>query len=275
MCALFGHVVAAGTDGGAGVSYFLLQVPAHIPGSILRCRVGTGVARRPCGISATCARPPLDGGANHHYIPPGMENILPCLALRGRPREFDLDEALAAALRVFWRRGYEGASMAELTAEMGIAKPSLYAAFGNKEELFKKALDLYEREKMAYMADALQEPTSRRMAERLLTGALEMQTSSCDPKGCLGVISTVACGQDASPIRDCVIERQKSSRQALIMRLEEFQKQGDLPADIEPEALARYMTAVLQGLSVQAGAGASAQELKSLVAMAMRTWPGR
>jgi len=204
-----------------------------------------------------------------------MESVLACLAPKGRPREFDVDEALTAALRVFWRRGYEGASMAELTAEMGIAKPSLYAAFGNKEELFKKALDLYEREKMAYMAEALKAPTSRQMAEKLLMGALAMQTSSCDPKGCLGVISSVACGQEASPIRDCVIERQKSSRNLLIARLEDYQRDGDLPADIEPEALARYMTAVLQGLSVQAGAGASVQELKSLVDMAMRTWPGR
>jgi AcrR family transcriptional regulator len=198
-----------------------------------------------------------------------------CCVSKGRPREFNVDEALTAALRVFWRRGYEGASMAELTAEMGIAKPSLYAAFGNKEELFKKALDLYEREKMAYMAEALKEPTSRRMAERLLLGALEMQTSSCDPKGCLGVISSVACGPEAASIRECVIERQKSSRQALIDRLEEYKKDGDLPADIETEALARYMVAVLQGLSVQAGAGASKDELKSLVEMAMRTWPGR
>ena len=164
--------------------------------------------------------------------------------------------------------------MAELTAEMGIAKPSLYAAFGNKEELFKKALDLYEREKLSYMTKALQEPTSRQMAERLLLGALEMQTSNCDPKGCLGVISAVACGPEASSIGECVIERQNSAREALIYRLEEYKTEGDLPSDIEPEALARYMTAVLQGLSVQAGAGASKAELSSLVDMAMRTWPG-
>jgi len=204
-----------------------------------------------------------------------MESLASCCSPKGRPREFDVDEALTAALRVFWRRGYEGASMAELTAEMGIAKPSLYAAFGNKEELFKKALDLYEREKLAYMADALKEPTSRRMAERLLYGALEMQTSSCDPKGCLGVISSVACGPEASSIRECVIEKQRSARKAVIARLEEYQREGDLPADIEPEALSRYMTAVLQGLAVQAGAGASREELKSLVEMALRTWPGR
>jgi len=212
---------------------------------------------------------------NLHYIPHGMESAASCCVPKGRPREFDVEEALTAALRVFWRRGYEGASMAELTAEMGIAKPSLYAAFGNKEELFKKALDLYEREKLAYMTEALKEPTSRKMAERLLLGALKMQTSNCDPKGCLGVISSIACGPEASSIRQCVIERQKSSRQALIDRLEEFRAQGDLPADIEAEALARYMTALLQGLSVQAGAGASYDELKSLVEMALRTWPGQ
>ena len=165
--------------------------------------------------------------------------------------------------------------MAVLTAEMGIAKPSLYAAFGNKEELFKKALDLYEREKMAYMADALKEPTSRGMVERLLLGALEMQTSSSNPKGCLGVISAVACGPEAATIRECVIERQESIRRVVIARLEDYKKEGDLPSDIDTEALARYMTAVLQGLSVQAGAGASKPELKSLVDMAMRTWPGR
>jgi AcrR family transcriptional regulator len=198
-----------------------------------------------------------------------------CPAPKGRPREFDLDEALAAALRVFWQRGYEGASMAELTAAMGITKPSLYAAFGNKEALFKKALDLYEREKMAYMEPALEEPTSRRMAERLLTGALHMQTSTCDPKGCLGVISTMACGQEAESVRAFVIERQQKSRDALIARLERAKAEGDLPADIEPEALARYMVAVMQGLSVQASAGASCDDLRSLVDMAMRTWPGR
>jgi AcrR family transcriptional regulator len=204
-----------------------------------------------------------------------MKIDLECPAPKGRPREFDVDEALAAALRVFWQQGYDAASMAELTAAMGITKPSLYAAFGNKEALFRKALDLYEREKMAYMSAALEEPTSRRVAERLLRGALAMQTSSCDPRGCLGVISSVACGPEASSIRECVIERQKGSRDAMIARLERAKQEGDLPADIDPEALARYMVAVLQGLSVQAKTGATSEELTSMVDMALRTWPGR
>ena len=98
--------------------------------------------------------------------------------IRGRPREFCVDEALSAALQVFWRRGYEGASLTELTEAMGITRPSLYAAFGNKEALFRKALDLYEREKLAYMTTALEAPTAREVVERLLYGVLAMQTSS-------------------------------------------------------------------------------------------------
>ena len=204
-----------------------------------------------------------------------MEIISSGHASKGRPREFDTERALAAALRVFWRRGYEGASMAELTAEMGIAKPSLYAAFGNKEELFKKALDLYEREKLIYTAEALEEPTSRRMAERLLLGALDMQTSSSNPKGCMGVINSMPCGPEASSIRECVLERPESSRVALIGRLERYRREGDLPDDVDPETLARYITAVVQGLSLQASAGASRTELRNLVDLAVRAWPAR
>src|SRR3546814_8643781 len=96
---------------------------------------------------------------------------------RGRPREFDPDKALASALHVFWQQGYEGASMTELTEAMGITKPSLYTCFGNKEALFKKALDLYEREKLCYVSTALEAPTARGVVERLLSGALDTHRS--------------------------------------------------------------------------------------------------
>ena len=93
-----------------------------------------------------------------------------------------MDAALAAALRVFWSKGYEGASLTELTEAMGVTRPSLYAAFGNKEALFLKALDLYEREKLAFMSQALEASTARGVAERILRNALRMQTGS-GPKG--------------------------------------------------------------------------------------------
>src|SRR4028118_8402 len=101
-----------------------------------------------------------------------MENIA-IKAVKGRPREFCVEQALAAALGVFWTKGYEGSSLSDLTQAMGITRPSLYAAFGNKEELFRKALDLYEREKLAYVSEALAAPTSREVVGRLLKGALE------------------------------------------------------------------------------------------------------
>ena len=204
-----------------------------------------------------------------------METASAPVAHKGRPREFCVDQALSAALRVFWTRGYEGASMAELTQAMGITKPSLYAAFGNKEALFKKALDLYESEKLTYMKTALEAPTLRQVAERLLLGTLEMQSSTCDPKGCLGVISQVACSAEAESIRSEVVARQASSQAALIARFERARDEGDLPADADPEALARYLKALIQGIMLQASAGATCAELRSLVDTALQVWPTR
>ena len=196
-------------------------------------------------------------------------------AQKGRPRSFCVDEALAAALRVFWAKGYEGASLTDLTEAMGITRPSLYAAFGNKEALFRKALDLYEREKLAYMQSALEAPTAREVAERLLRGALALQSGSGDPRGCLGVIASVACSEQAESIRDEVVARRASSQAALVRRFERAQMEGDLPAALEPGGLARYLNAVIQGMAVQAGAGASCAELGHLVETTLAIWPSR
>jgi AcrR family transcriptional regulator len=206
------------------------------------------------------------------YIPFGMNTACSIIA-KGRPREFDLDDALAAALRVFWQHGYEAASMSELTAAMGITKPSLYAAFGNKEALFHKALDLYEREKLAYMGAALEEPTARGVAERLLQGALQMQMSTCDPKGCLGVISSVACGAEAEPIKAEVVKRRASSEAALVARFERAKAAGELPEGMEAAALVKYLITLMQGLALQGGSGATCAELQQLVATTMAVWP--
>lgn len=194
---------------------------------------------------------------------------------RGRPREFDPEEALSAALTVFWRRGYEGASMAELTEAMGITKPSLYACFGNKESLFRKALDLYERDKLCYMKSALDAPTAKDVAERLLRGSLAIQTGTTDPHGCLGVISAVGCTIQADSIRDDVSARRASSDAALLARLERARDEGDFPDTIEPQALATYLTTVMQGMAVHAGAGMSRELLEQLVDTTLAVWPGK
>ncbi len=194
---------------------------------------------------------------------------------KGRPREFCTEMALAAALRVFWSKGYEGASLADLTEAMGITRPSLYAAFGNKEALFHKALDLYEAEKLEYTRVALEQSTARGVAEHFMRGALAMQTSQCDPKGCLGVISAMACGAEAESIKADVIARRASSQAALIERFEAAKRDGDLPAHVDVLGLTSYLYALLQGMAVQAGSGASRADLERLVETSLAVWPSR
>jgi len=192
---------------------------------------------------------------------------------RGRPREFDTKEALSAALRVFWTRGYEGASLTDLTEAMGITRPSLYSAFGNKEALFKQALDLYESEKLAYVQSALAAPTARGVAQRLLDGTIENITSEC--RGCLGVIASVSCSNPDSPIGDEMRERTKSVRCALVDRMQQAIDEGDFTIPTDAQAMTCYLLAVLQGISVQAGAGTSREELRRVAEATLAIWPGR
>lgn len=198
-----------------------------------------------------------------------------CIAVRGRPREFCVDGALAAALGVFWSKGYEGASLTDLTEAMGIARPSLYAAFGNKEALFCKALDLYEREKLNYVREAMDAPTARGVAERMLRGGLENQTSNCGPRGCLGVISSVACGAEAETIRQEVLARGAFAKRTVIERMERAKAEGELPAEVDIEGLTGFLLAILQGMAVQAGAGASRADLERIIDTSLMAWPSK
>jgi len=170
--------------------------------------------------------------------------------VRGRPREFCVDYALAKALHVFWSKGYEGASLTDLTEAMGITRPSLYAAFGNKEALFRKAL-----------------------AEHMARGAMENVAGVDEPHGCLRVMSSVACGPAAQSIHDEVVARSNKGKQALVERFERAKAEGDLPAHVDTEGLTRVLIAILQGISVQANQGASREELEKLVDSAMFLWP--
>ena len=196
-------------------------------------------------------------------------------ACKGRPREFDVDEALAAALRVFWSKGYDGASLTDLTEAMGVTRPSLYAAFGNKEALFRKALDLYEREKLAYVGEALKAPTSRQVVERLLRGALDMSTSGSEPRGCMRVIGSVSCSPEAESIRADLMERRRSSQRALCDRMQRAKDEGDLPDGTDVDGLCAYVGAILQGMSIQAGSGATKAQLEALVETSLAIWPGK
>jgi AcrR family transcriptional regulator len=193
--------------------------------------------------------------------------------LKGRPREFDADEVLDRALEVFWRKGYEGASLSELTEAMGINRPSLYAAFGNKEELFRKALDRYADGPAAYTREALNAPTARGVVERLLHGAAEALTHPDYPPGCLGVHGALSCGEAAESIRDELSERRAAYEVSLRRRLERARMEGDLATDVACTDLARLVMTVMQGMAVQAAGGASREDLRRVAEMMLRTWP--
>ena len=134
---------------------------------------------------------------------------------RGRPREFDVDEALDRALGVFWRRGYEGASLPELTEAMGINRPSLYAAFGNKEALFRRAIERYVEGPACHFREALGEPTARAVVERVFRGTVDLLTDAGNPPGCFLVQGALACGDAADPIRRELVERREAGVEAL------------------------------------------------------------
>jgi AcrR family transcriptional regulator len=210
--------------------------------------------------------------AKRYYVPSDMETET-VTAARGRPREFDIEEALAAALRVFWEKGYEGASLTDLTDAMGITRPSLYAAFGNKEALFKRALDLYEAEKLAYVRRSLDAPTARGVAQRLLEGAIETVTGECP--GCLGVIVSVSCGGTESPIQQDLRARAQSSKAALAERMQRAIGEGDFTLPVTADAMTQYVLAVLQGLAVQAGTGATREQLQQVANATLAIWPSR
>jgi AcrR family transcriptional regulator len=194
---------------------------------------------------------------------------------RGRPRAFDIDEALDRALCVFWRKGYEGTSLPDLTEAMGINRPSLYAAFGNKESLFRKVLDRYTEGPAAHVRGALEEPTARGVVERLFCCGIDLLTDARNPRGCLIVQGALACGGAAESVRRELVSRRLAGEDAIRRRFERSVAEGDLPADADAADLARFVTTVSHGMAVQAAGGASREELQRVAALALRAWPER
>jgi AcrR family transcriptional regulator len=192
---------------------------------------------------------------------------------RGRPTNFDHDEALEKALQVFWARGYEGASMAELTEALGINKPSIYAAFGNKEELFRKALTRYTSGPAAFVKEAMKEPTAHQVAEKFLLLAVDFFSDKSTPNGCMIVQAALTGGQGSSAIQQELIGYRKSIESSFSQRFDLAKEQGDLPQHVNTKQLAKYIATIHQGMSVQATSGATREELKAIVEIALKNWP--
>ena len=191
----------------------------------------------------------------------------------GRPRLFDSNKALDRAMQVFWRKGYAGASLSNLTSAMRINRPSLYAAFGDKETLFRKVLDRYSEGPGSHAREALNEPTSRAVVEKLLRGGADLLTTPGSPRGCLLVQGALTCGNSADSMRRELIARRTAGESALRRRFTRARKEGDLPRNANPGHLARYVVTVIHGMSVQAAGGATRAELRHVADIALQNWP--
>ncbi len=191
----------------------------------------------------------------------------------GRTRQFDVDEALDRALEVFWARGYEGATLPELTRAMGINRPSLYAAFGSKEQLFRKALDRYQTGPMSFLAEALRKPTARAVAEAIFSGFIRMQRNRDQARGCLIVSGALASSEEGETVRQELAQLRQGIVATFRKRFERAVQDGDLPARTDCATLARYTATVLGGLAVQAASGTTEKELRLVSALAMQAWP--
>jgi AcrR family transcriptional regulator len=192
---------------------------------------------------------------------------------RGRPRTFNPDKALDVAMLLFWQHGYEGTSLAALTDAMGINTPSLYAAFGTKDQLFQKVLDRYLQNPASYLPNALKEPTARKAVEKLFQGAIHMVAHARHPDGCLLVQGALAAGPTADAVRKQLAAVRARAQLALQRRLERALAENDLPATADPKQLARFLITVLWGMSVQAAGGATRKELHDIAATALQLFP--
>lgn len=192
---------------------------------------------------------------------------------RGRPRSFDRTAALEAAMRVFWQKGFTAASMSDLCEAMGIGSPSLYAAFGSKEELYAEAIRHYGALGAPQLAHALESaPTAKLGIEAFLRSSARHLACPDRPLGCMVVLSSVA-SEGISSLADIVLEERKKSLKLVEARLRRGIAEGDLPRGVDVKSLARYFVTVQQGMSIQARDGTSTKVLDAVATTAMQAWP--
>jgi AcrR family transcriptional regulator len=188
----------------------------------------------------------------------------------GRPISFDKDAALEAAMLLFWKRGYEGTSMADLTKVMGLSPSSIYAAFGDKQALFSLAVTRYMDRRAQYATRALEEPTLERVVRALFDNTVAFLTTPGHPPTCMTLAGAMGCSVDAAPARDLMMEIRKQNEVAMRDRLLEARNSGELSKEINVDDYTRYLSSILAGLSIQAANGSTKAELKRTAQMALR-----
>lgn len=187
----------------------------------------------------------------------------------GRPRAFDEDQALDAAIDVFWRLGYEGASLAELTQAMGINKPSLYLVFGSKEELFVRALERYGRSAHENLAAVLAQPTAYQVVESYLRATAESATDAGHEPGCLSIQGGLSCAPNNARIPQLLAEYRRGLEDAVKKALAKTEDATRPAGGIDTEALAGYAVTVAQGLAVHAAGGVTLARLNVIIDVAL------
>ncbi|MFI0366436.1 TetR/AcrR family transcriptional regulator [Actinomadura sp. 1N219] len=196
------------------------------------------------------------------------------MAARGRPRTFDPDVALRTALDLFWERGYEGTSLNDLAQAMGIASASIYACFGSKQELFRKVMALYGITSGGRPRNALREhPSTRAAIHAMLRATADEITRPDAPHYCMLILAAPTGAEENHEIREFLAELRRGMLSAVKDRLVRGVTDGDLtatPATLD--AIARYYTTVVQGLSVQARDGATRNDLEAIITCAMAAW---
>ena len=190
-----------------------------------------------------------------------------------RPRSFDLDEAIKGATALFWKNGYQGTSLADLTSNIGIAPASLYFAFDSKAGLFRQVLKYYYQAYLGRVDEkALNQPTAREVVETMLYGLVDLYTDKTHPPGCLSVKCSQAYAEEAE-VQDELMKLRHARRKRLASRFRTAREMGDLPANADSDALALFAIVVGWGLAFAAQTGASRADLRLTVETSLTGWP--
>ncbi|WP_338446949.1 TetR/AcrR family transcriptional regulator [Pelagerythrobacter marensis] len=192
---------------------------------------------------------------------------------RGRPRQFDEEQAVDVALRLFWRHGYEGTAISTLAEAMGLTVASVYNAFGHKESLFLKAVDHYDRYSAGLYEEAFKKTSAREVALGILMGEIDLVSGKDTPEGCLMVQGALATSPESEDVRKAMARLRRAAEADVAARFAQFEEAGELPSGWSARSLAGYVMTVATGMAVQAKSGASRAELNDVADMAMKIWP--